>query len=233
MGCFYIGWLLQANLFQHGFLYHQVPPILLGIAIATEWSVLGADSLIARVNLILVLVLLVIMHPMLRWHRLVVWSSCLHQSSDAYSLKDLALSDMTDWPSLERVAAFLRAQDLRDSELTCYGNSTIPLYQELGIKPSTRFIEFSAFEAFFPGHAPELKTALERSPQRFIVTDVHDWWTARLPVVDAEAERPDQPMALPPAFPRELAGRFPWSEPIVFRAGRYYVHRVTHPSQLY
>jgi hypothetical protein len=35
--------------------------------------------------------------------------------------------------------------------------------------------------------------------------------------------------ALPPDFPDQWRDVFPWSEPILFRAGRYVVHRVTSP----
>jgi hypothetical protein len=44
--------------------------------------------------------------------------------------------------------------------------------------------------------------------------------------------QPGKPHALPPAFSRACAAWrdvFPWSEPVVFRAGRYVVHRVEGP----
>jgi hypothetical protein len=80
----------------------------------------------------------------------------------------------------------------------------------------------------FPRHLEIVRRELAASPQRYVVSDLQG---AGLTRVEALAERPGQPLALPPAFPPPLARCFPWNEPVVFRAGRYLVHRVTGPVQ--
>jgi hypothetical protein len=60
---------------------------------------------------------------------------------------------------------------------------------------------------------------------------VTDLVLAGLSVAEAEAVRPDDPPSLPPHFPAPLKEVFPWKEVMVFRAGRYTVHRVTQPAQ--
>src|SRR5262249_18260598 len=126
-----------------------------------------------------------------------------------------------DWVSLERVADFLRKRGVHDGELTCYHANTIPLYQELEVAPSTRYIYFHNALLMFPGHGGEIRAELAGSRQRFLVTNLRE---AGLTTAQAAA---GQPQALPPAFPEHLKAVYPWSEPIVFRAGRYVVHDVT------
>ena len=51
-----------------------------------------------------------------------------------------------------------------------------------------------------------------------------------MPFEAVKAVNPDNPLALPSSFPQQFADRYPWREPIVFRSGRYLVHRVTGPA---
>ena len=60
--------------------------------------------------------------------------------------------------------------------------------------------------------------------QRYVVSDLQK---VGLTPAQAAAVGRNGPLALPPAFPDYLCNRYPWSEPIVFRAGRYLVHRAT------
>jgi hypothetical protein len=223
-GCFYLGWLVQATLLQHGFAYHHVPPLLLAIAVAASWRGIRSQSFVGRVNLIVFVAVALVMNPLLRWHRLAAWPRCWSEWSSPVLRDQLKLQDAVDWQDLERVAQYLRSQDLHDRELTCYAASTIPLYQELGIKPSTPFVEFSMFLKFFPQHRQEILVAQSNSPSRFVVTDGGDWWSARLSREEAIAQSPGDPLALPSTLPDEMRRTYPWAQPVVFRAGRYFVH---------
>jgi hypothetical protein len=89
---------------------------------------------------------------------------------------------------------------------------------------------FNLFLYFFPNHdAREMRDELAASRQRFVVTDVRDYLISRLTEEQARAERPGAPLAPPSDFPAALAQQYPWSEPVVFRAGRYLVHHAAGP----
>src|SRR5262249_33130406 len=53
LGCFYLGWLVQALWLQHGFNYHHVPPILLAIVVTTRWHGLLPRTRIGCLNRLL------------------------------------------------------------------------------------------------------------------------------------------------------------------------------------
>ena len=44
---------------------------------------------------------------------------------------------------------------------------------------------------------------------------------------DSREVDPQTPHALPPTFPEEHRGEFPYQHPVVFRSGQYVVHRVS------
>jgi hypothetical protein len=139
----------------------------------------------------------------------------------------LALMGTTDWQDLERVTGYLGTKGLRDGELNCYGTYTIPLYLRLQIQPPTRFVQFDFVLAMYPGRRETVYGEAERSPQRYVVSDVRDPWAVGLVRAEAPGQASDPPPVLPPPCTSPAASRYPWSEEIVFRAGRYCVHQVT------
>ena len=148
--------------------------------------------------------------------------------------KSRACSPRTDSPygvdavHLARVADYLRGQKVGDGELTCLSGCTHPLYLDLDVKPSTRFPQVEMATLFFVHHRDEILAELNASRQRFIVSDLT--WTG-LTAQEAEETNPNDPLALPREFPEEIpALLYPWDEPVVFRSGRYLVHRVTRPA---
>jgi hypothetical protein len=161
-------------------------------------------------------------HPVSRPERTALWARCLREGSTPQIRDRLTLTDRIDWVSLAEVARYLRDAGTRDRELTCYDARTCPLYLDLGIKPSTRHVFFNNYLE----HSPQdLRRAacqeVARSPQRFVVSDllgIFDDHAARHASVTSDAD-------LPPKY----RGVFPWSEPIVFRSGRYLVHAVEGP----
>jgi hypothetical protein len=220
---------VQANYIQHGFVYQHVPGVLLGLALVAGWDFPWARSGAGLTLLALFACLAAVQHPLLRPGRLALWHRCLFEKSGPELRDRLALTDSTDWQDLRRVAEYLRAQGVRDGEVTSFGYLTVHLYEQVGVAPSTRFTLFNLFLYFFPDHAREMRDELAASRQRFVVTDVRDYLTSRLTEEQARAERPGAPLAPPPDFPAALARQYPWSEPVVFRAGRYLVHRAAGP----
>jgi hypothetical protein len=164
---------------------------------------------------------------MFQWQRLSAWGRCFAREGDAELKNCLALIDTTDWHDLDRVAGYLRAKNLRDGELNCYGTHTIPLYLRLQLQPATRFIEFDFVLAMFPGRRPTVYSETGSSPQRYVVSDVKDGWAIGLARAEGPEPASDTPPVLPPPSTSPAARRYPWSEEIVFRAGRYCVHQVT------
>jgi hypothetical protein len=128
------------------------------------------------------------------------------------------------WNTLGAVAAAERRAKagLHDGELTCYHNTTHPLHLELKLRPSTRFLHFITVLDGFPGRREEVLRELAASGQRYVVSD--------LLAVGVQVPSPlTDPLKLPAEFPKGWAKYYPWTQPIVFRSGRYLVHRVTRP----
>jgi hypothetical protein len=256
LSAFYLGWLVQANLLQRQLAYQLLPPVILAIGLLAglPWPALirltASRAHLARPDLLgrhaqrglrwavaLGLVAwLIACHPLFRWQRLELWGRCWREGSTPEIRQLLTLEPgniyATDWPDLERVKEFLRSQSVNDHQLTCFALTSIPLYMELDLPPSTPFVFLRSAIFFFPGHLRDISNALAASPQRFIVNDLRQ---AGLTAEQAAYEEPGHPLALPPPLSQEPPAAFqryfPWWEPLAFRAGRYVVHRVTHPGQ--
>jgi hypothetical protein len=229
---FYLAWLGQATMLQHMHAYVQVPALLLALTmLAGRVGTLRGTSIRfgAAVAIGAFLLKATLEHPLLHRDRLVLWSRCWSEVSSADLRNRLALvrsAHSPDWVKLEQVADYLRGLGINDRELTCYHNSTHPLYLTLDLEPSTPFLHFSTWLLFYPSHSEDIRGYLARSRQRYVVSDLH----AVMPdAAGAAATIPGQPLDLPPEFPKEYRETFPWNEPIVFRSGRYVIHRVSGP----
>jgi hypothetical protein len=217
----YLGWLLQAAFLQKDHEYVLVPTILLGIPLLAGELARAGKGLVSRVALAGVTVVVAASHPLVRAETPHLWARCWQEGSTAELRDDLRRTGdplTTDWVDLERVAAFLRAQGLADGQLTCYHDFTHPLLLELRLRPSTPFLHFNILLSAFPRHHDVIRRRLETSGQVFVVSDVQSVGITR---ADIERNR----VSLPP----EWSSVYPWSEPVVFRSGRYLVHRVVNP----
>jgi hypothetical protein len=227
LSAFYLAWLFQANYLQRQFDYQLVPPILLAITLLA--SSFAHASVVSRspdcgtprvahaylrwaVVLTACLAWPVLEHPLFEPHRLALWPRCWREGSSA-ELRDLLTLDHQKvnpcWRELARVETFLRDQGVADGQLTCYSTSSLPLYTQLRVRPSTRYILLEADVIHFPSRRDEIRQALAASPQRFVVSDRR------------EMEAPPRGVRL-----------FPYSEPVVFEFGRYRVHRVELVGEL-
>jgi hypothetical protein len=83
LGCFYLGWLLQADLLQHGTPYHHVPALLLALAVAACWYAARPLSGARGATLLLFAAVAVAFHPMFQWQRLSAWGRCFVSAGDA------------------------------------------------------------------------------------------------------------------------------------------------------
>jgi len=234
LAALYLGWLGQVVGFQYGFYYQHVPAMLLALAVlaggppaagrlpvrrlaALGWLAVACFAALAAWH-----------HPVLRRDRVAVWGRCLREGSTPELRDRLALTIYVEWSDLERVADYLRGQDLADGELTCADWRVNSLYLELNVAPSTRYIYLNVMYIFFPRHFADVQDALAGTRQRYLVADL---CLGGLTPAQAREERPGRPLALPPAFGPDSARLFPFSEPMVFRAGRYAVYRIDHPGR--
>jgi hypothetical protein len=230
LALFYLGWLVQSFAFQHLFDYVHPPSHLLAITViggylgsrfknrSLTWGWKGGMALF--------LMMVVFSFPAFKPQRAMLWKTCLLNSSDARLKSQLALLVQVDWEDLDAVKQYLQSQNLKDGQLHCYNSTLVYLYPELSVKPATRFVFFDSVLIFCPNHRKELYTAINESSQEFIVTDLIDSGFGRDAAL-AKSSNPSQIM--PPDYPVSLKGAYPWSNPVVFRSGRYLVHQVARP----
>jgi len=232
LAAFFLGWLFQAVFFQ---LTHQyvlavtVVPALALIAALYQWRQLSPIPATMRMCCIALLALVWTMA--FRFDRIPLWARCCREGSTPELKSLLAMRKGTaysvDAKPLADVERYLVSQKVGDGEVTCMSGCTHPLYLDLNLKPSTRFPQVEMTCLFFTKHTQEVLAELNASRQRFIVSDLV--WTG-LTAEEAAETNPADPLALPREFPDKFALTYPWNEPVVFRSGRYVVHRATGPA---
>ena len=222
----YFGWMLQANFLQVQHDYVQASTILPGLAVlfmrAASWQV----SPFRRMLLLAVLVLLVVQHPLAKREQISFWARCWQQGSTPEMRDQLAQvrgAGGAAWQDLKKVEGFLRQQSVQDGELTCWDDSSAPLFIGLNIKPSNRFIHNHVWTMFYPSRRSAMLEELAASPQKFVVNDLRLGGFTQQQMDAMAAGELD---SLTPLLPKQTERRFPWSEPIIYRAGPYVVHAV-------
>ncbi len=223
---FYFGWLIQAFTLQHLFDYIHAPGVLLAIlTCVVAASVRPRPSPAGQVAGVAFLLVALVCSPTLRWSRLTCWPECFRQGSSAEVRDRLTLMQFPNWRALERVAVYLRECGVRDGEVCCFPNSTIHLYEQLGIRPPTRYVYLENTLVFFPERRETLRAALAAAAPRYAITDLV---AAGVPPEDVLPISPkfSSPAARLGVGPERV---FPWEFPIVFRTGRYAVHRTVGP----
>jgi len=252
LSVFYLAWLVQSYLLQHLFDYVHAPALLLAIVlVAASWArrpaaaaaaaddrdsadepatKAGPDSTMGRfawrLSVAAFAILALLTTPVVSLPRLACWPACVTQGSTAEVRDRLKTFSVPSWRDLERVAAFLGDQGVRDEELTCYNSSLVHLYGILGLGPSTRYVYLEQVAIYFPERREAFLQALLDSRQRYVVTDLIASGLTPGGIARLCAEGP---LARPPRFPSHLRDVYPWSQPAVFRAGPYLVHRIERP----
>lgn len=236
LGGFYLAWLVQANYLQYGYLYQLAPTFLLALAVIAARRWLPGDSPLGWIILVGFLALAVVRHPLIRGEHTALWTRCVREGSSPELQNRLSLSAeprKVDWVALDKVADFLRGIGVRDGELTCYSFGTTCLYLQLDVQPSTRFV--SGIEDMIVGvgsarRREMVRAELAASPQRYVVTDLQ-FLMSDLQSIGLlrtwEANGVGPGLVVPGDIRQTLKGRYPWSEPVIFRAGPYLVHRDT------
>ena len=230
LAALYLGWTAQAFLLQHGHAYVHVPPVMVAAAIVAGAPQLTGARLWWPVFAAWMLGVLAL-SPLARFEHAGAWWRCV-AGPVTPELRDVLRGPLDriypgapDLSQLESVAEFLRSRGVRDGEVTCYSYSTMKLYWDLDLEPPCRFICPRIYaNRFFVSRREDIAALLEQSPQRYVVSDL-----ALDGFSEAEANEvgPGGPRAPPPAYDIEgLDGTYPWSHRVVYRAGRYLVHKV-------
>jgi len=230
LGAFFLGWLFQAVFLQLPHDYTLVPALVSGVVVvAACWRWRPPSSSVkfaAGMGFVALMALLWAIN--FRLYRVAYWPECWREGSTPRMQSLLATQRdyayAPDPAALAPVADYLRCQGVGDGELTCMSGCTHPLYLDLNVRPSTRFPQVEMTTLFFIHHRDEVLAEVNASRQRFIVSDLV--WTG-LTAEEAEEINPADPLALPRKFPDKYALTYPWNEPVVFRSGRYVVHRAT------
>ncbi len=241
LSVFYLAWLAQSLFLQHLFDYVHAPGILLAVTVLCHGlsSSRAASGLaepatadlhntlsrapVWRFAAIGFLTLAFLASPVLHADRLSAWPACWTHGSTPEVRNRLAFFKYPDWEDLHDAANYLRQQEPRDGEVTCFNNNLVYLYEELNLRPSTRFVYLEALLIFFPERQAEIRAALDASRQQFLVTDLT---AAGVRGADVRLGAQGENGSLPPAFPPALQRHFPWSYPVAYRAGSIIVHRV-------
>src|SRR5262249_8147223 len=207
---FYLAWVIQAVLLQVPYDYTLTPQVFLAICLLIAWGRAFFKTVLGTILISVFIVFAVAPHPLRSLDRLALWPDCWREGSSARIRDGLKLEPDVDWQELERVGDYLRTLGLHDGELTCYNNSTLSLYLDLGLKPSTRFLHFDTLLRSMPGHRETIRRELADSRQRYVVSDLR---AAGLSAEQQEESlRSNAPLAR--WLPEGQLDQFPWTEPV-------------------
>ena len=231
---FYLGWLAQAVALQRITDYAMAASVFPAIILVAEAVQSGCTPFMRRTILAALAAAALCVAPGLRLERLALWPRCCREGSTP-ELRDLLTvptwRNPPDYQDLARVEEFLRSQGAADGEVTCVSGFTYLVYSDLNLEPSTRFHGIEASVRCFPSHVDTIRAELEASRTRFVLSDLA--YTNDLTEQEAKETDPKDPLALPPAFLEKFEGAYPWDGKIVFRAGKYVVHRVNSYAGLF
>jgi hypothetical protein len=168
-------------------------------------------------------------HPLADWQVMKLWPRCWREGGSP-ELRDRLgqftnVHCGTNWRELNAVAEYLRKVDppLGSGELNCWHDSTHPLYLMLNLDPATRYMHYGT--AFgIRSKRERIAAEVANSRQRYVVSDLLRTRWDRHAVDDSGSWRTGDP--LPVWIPPNERQKFPWNQPVVFRAGRYVVHKI-------
>jgi len=223
----YLGWMFQAHFLQHPFHYCHTPTVMLAAALlAMTWPFTVASRRIASLAFAGAMAVAVLTAPCFDPNRLAWWPDCVTRGAAPDVKCALHHRNLPNWVELQPVVDFLKAQDLKDGELTAYNVFLVHLYPEVGVRPSTRYVFLDVLMQVFHAQSDAIYDSLANSPQRFVVCSLLE---NGMSPGDIAAAGPGVHQSLPPGFPAERAGEFPYCLPLVFRSGQYVVYRVDRP----
>lgn len=218
----WLGWLAQTLLLQHQFDYVFVPVVVLSIVMVARWVADWSAWPVRMPAGIVFLGLALFGSPVLRSDRLAAWPRCWREGSSPAVRQTLALWTNPNWKDLQRAEAYLRRQGVRNHDVLCFHNSLIYLYQDLGLRPPTRFVYPESMLIYFPSRRREILRDLRAQHPDFVVTDL-----LSIGLRPDQAQQPGLTPRdpFPQSVPDQVRKSYPWNLPVVFRAGSVLVHK--------
>lgn len=224
LGALFVGWCVQAGFLQHLFDYVFAPVFLLAILLSCVTTARETGAFRWGLQAALALVLCWVgISPAMRWDRVRCWSICWQRELSPAQRDQLALLPNPVRDDLAQVASFLQRANVSDRDVCFYNSDFVSLYRQLGLLPPVRYTYFFETMQFFPEKRNDLLEELQQQSHRYVVTDLV---SVGMPRRDAEAVGPAGPHAPPPAYRRAPINVYPWSCPVVYRAGTYLIHQV-------
>jgi hypothetical protein len=238
LAAFYVAWMAQAVFVQKPFEYVHVPLLLLGMAVVASrrWC-FGFTYLVWFIAVgILVNIggtrMPLEPHPLSRAEVVKLWPRCWREGGSPEVRDRLGQFTNTtwgtNWRELNDVAEFLRKVDppLGPGELNCWHDTTHPLYLMLDLDPATRYMHYGT--AFgISSKRDVIAEEVRVSRQKYVVSDLMRATRNPQAVYDPASWREGD--LLPVWLPASERAKFPWNQPVVFRSGRYVVHKVEKP----
>jgi hypothetical protein len=214
LSALYLGWLVQGFLLQHLFDYVHAPAMLLGFAVVFG-RVTVAGPLPQRLFAAFLVMCVMFRVPILLREPLRAWPKCWTEGSSP-AVRDqtgkIPAVHRANWRELQGVSEFLRHNNVRDGELTCFNMPTTALLRELDVEAATRYHFFQNNWLTFRRHRPRIYADLAASRQRYVVIDL--LWRQGIALKDPDLDQ------LPPRWER-------WKSRIVYQSGRYVVLEMT------
>ncbi len=220
----YLAWLTQTVTMQRLFDYVQTPPLLLAVAVLACVRVPRAERNVVRAAGVAFAALVVLASPLFRPSRLACWPTVLAEGSTPEVRDRLGVMKIVGWRELAEVERFLRDSGMENGEVVAHAGHLVYLHAEGGFDPPTRYAYLAPLLRCFPSRHAEIASALAESDATYVVSSLVE---GGVPVSATRAGDVGPP-AFPPGF-APPADSFPWSHPVVFRSGRYLVHRIERP----
>jgi hypothetical protein len=251
LAAFYLAWLAQAVLVQKPFDYVHTPLTFLCMAVIAGhrwcfgfaylvWFVLvgalvnvaeaypGVAPFVRAVDPDDIHVKFE-KHPLADWNVVKLWPRCWTEGGSP-ELRD-KIGQYTDihcgtrWQELEPVAAYLRAVDppLGPGELNCWHDGAHPLYLMLDLDPATRYMHYGTVFGI-KAKREVIAEEVRASRQRYVVSDLVRATREKRAAYEPESWRAGDP--LPVWLTADERQKYPWNQPVVFRSGRYVVHKI-------
>ncbi|QDT33557.1 hypothetical protein [Thalassoglobus polymorphus] len=218
----YLFWLLQAHFLQHLFDYVHIPAILLSIGVLGVHA--GQYRLLRTPAILLPLILLGLWRsPFTDANQMRLWEPATQGDLTPAETESLARLPNPKWEDLAEIESFLRDQNVHERDVLMFNSDLVTLYWNLNLTSPTPYVYLFELQNYFPERKELIDAAMINGPQKFVITDLV---SCGMPSRSAEEIGPEGPLAPPPGYTRANLKAYPWSEPVVFRSGRYLVHKV-------
>lgn len=223
----YLGWLGQSFFLQHLFDYVHVPALLLATFVLTAaWPTGEARHTGLTMAAVGFAMLAVSACPLLRPARLHAWTTCVAGASTPQLRDSLAHLKNPNHQNLERIADFLRRNNVQGHDVCFYNSDFVSLYRKLGLRPPTRYTYLFEISVYFPEKRSQIEREVADRKHRYVVTDLV---SCGIPAELAGRIGLEGPLVKPLVALKSSGPIYPFSQPVVYRAGTYLIHRVDNP----